>query len=278
MKTILAPTDFSTTSINAVNYAADLALAINADLVLLNAVQFPVAASEVNLPSYAMDEIIEMGNDDLEKLAEELKIRIGNKISVSFELTVGTVEKQIELMSERLKPTAIVMGIKSGKSFEMALLGSTIFHTMNHIPYPLFIIPEYFKFNQIREIGLASDLENFDDTLPLVSLKEWLSILKARLHIVYVSVKNKEIKETQLLESVSLQNRLNSFDPKFHFLEGAKLVDVISGFAKIQRLDLLIVMPRTHGILNLFHKKHSKYLILHNQIPVLSIHDLPVRG
>src|ERR1017187_7486263 len=111
MKTILAPTDFSTTSINAVNYAADLALAINADLVLLNAVQFPVAASEVNLPSYAMDEIIEMGNDDLEKLAEELKIRIGNKISVSFELTVGTVEKQIELMSERLKPTAIVMGI-----------------------------------------------------------------------------------------------------------------------------------------------------------------------
>ena len=41
MKTILAPTDFSASSINAVNYAADMALAVNAQLILINAVQFP---------------------------------------------------------------------------------------------------------------------------------------------------------------------------------------------------------------------------------------------
>jgi hypothetical protein len=36
MKTIVAPTDFSSTSVNAVDYAADLAAFINADLTLMN--------------------------------------------------------------------------------------------------------------------------------------------------------------------------------------------------------------------------------------------------
>ncbi len=64
MKTILAPTDFSASSINAVDYAADMALAIKAQLILINAVQFPIAPFQrlLGLPESVMDEIIDMGN------------------------------------------------------------------------------------------------------------------------------------------------------------------------------------------------------------------------
>ena len=42
MKTLLVATDFSNTSLNAVNYAADMAAAINAKLEVLHVMQVPV--------------------------------------------------------------------------------------------------------------------------------------------------------------------------------------------------------------------------------------------
>ena len=40
MKVLIAPTDFSKASINSVNYAADMAFAIKAQLMLFHVVQF----------------------------------------------------------------------------------------------------------------------------------------------------------------------------------------------------------------------------------------------
>lgn len=277
MKTILAPTDFSSSSINAVNYAADLALAVNAQLVLFTAVQFPIAISELSMPESIMDEIIDLGNSDLENLANDIKERTNGKVSIYSEVMFGPVEQQIELMSAQKRPLAIVMGIKPGKSFQRGLMGSTLFHTMNHIAYPLLIIPENFHFSQIREIGFACDLENIEDSLPFESMKEWLSLCKARFHIIYVIVNNKEFRASQLNETITLQNHFGSFDPQFYFLEGSNLDNELNLFAKQHKLDLLIVMPRTYGLFKVFHKKHSKNLITHSEIPVLSIHDLSVR-
>ena len=45
MRTIVAPTVFSSVSIYALNYAADLAAAIEADLILLHVVQIPITVS-----------------------------------------------------------------------------------------------------------------------------------------------------------------------------------------------------------------------------------------
>ena len=46
MKTIIAPTDFSTVSANACFYAANLAADIKADLVLLHIMELPVSVAE----------------------------------------------------------------------------------------------------------------------------------------------------------------------------------------------------------------------------------------
>ena len=68
MKTILAPTDFSASSINAVNYAADLALSINANLVLFHAIPFPIAVSEISIPGDFIDDMMEASQKDMEEL------------------------------------------------------------------------------------------------------------------------------------------------------------------------------------------------------------------
>ncbi len=61
MKTILVPVDFSSSSLNASNYALDLANSITAELVLFHVFQLPVLYPET---------IIDTGTED--QLREEL--------------------------------------------------------------------------------------------------------------------------------------------------------------------------------------------------------------
>jgi nucleotide-binding universal stress UspA family protein len=273
MKTILAPTDFSTSSINAVNYAADLALSIKAKLVLFHAIPFPIAVSEISVPGDFIDDMMEAGQRDMDELYENVLYRTKNQISVSTIIKIGTVEQEIENTSLNEKPLAIVMGIRSGKSLERALMGSSLFHIMNHVGFPTLIIPENVRFSEIKHIGMACDFKLTDEKLPFETIIEWLSLFKAKLEIINISARDSDFKANQVAESIAIQTRLNSFKPRFHFLTSDNIAEELNEFTSIHMLDLLMVFPRRHGLFNLFYKKNSRLIITHNQIPILSIHD-----
>jgi hypothetical protein len=75
MKTIIAPTDFSGSSLNSVNYAADLAVSINAKLVLFHAIPFPIAISEISVPGDFVDDLTDIGQrNPFPFLKEEIKV------------------------------------------------------------------------------------------------------------------------------------------------------------------------------------------------------------
>ena len=66
MKTILVATDFSPAAFNAVNYAADMAIAIKADLLLLHVYQIPVGYSEIPIVMN-QDEIRIFAGDNIKR-------------------------------------------------------------------------------------------------------------------------------------------------------------------------------------------------------------------
>jgi nucleotide-binding universal stress UspA family protein len=274
MKTILAPTDFSASSLNAVNYAADLAFSIKAKLVLFHAIPFPIAVSEISVPGEFMDDMMDAGQRDMDDLYEKVQTRTKDKISVSRVIKIGSVEQEIENISSNERPLAIVMGIRSGKTLERALMGSSIFHIMNHAGFPTLIVPENVRFSEIKHIGMACDFRKVDEKLPFETITEWLSLFQASLDVINIASRDSDFKACQVAESVALQTRLARFTPQFHFLTGNNIADELSEFIKIHPLDLLMVFPRKHGVLNLFHKKISKNIIIHNQIPILSVHDI----
>jgi len=272
MKTILALTDFSPFSINAVHYAADLARDIHAQLIIFNAVQFPVSSRELAVSGTFMEDILESGNKELDDLVENIKSRTKGQIFVTSERILGSVESHIRNMSVRIKPLAIIMGITPGKSFDRALMGSAIFYTINHAPFPVLIIPYNTVYKPIKEIGLACDLEDIEKYTPFELLKEWLSLFNANLNIIYVTVNNEGFKSDQVSESITLQNHLKSFNPKFNFIDGNNLYEELNAFSKTNQLDLLIVIPKGHGISNALQYSRSRKVITHNQIPVLALH------
>jgi nucleotide-binding universal stress UspA family protein len=272
MKTILALTDFTASSVNAVNYAADMAYSINATLVLLHAIPFPIAVSEISVSGDFIDDMLEASQRDMDNLSEAIQSRTRGKITVSTEIRIGTVEKEIENISSKERPLVVIMGIRSGKSFERALMGSTTFHLMNHVGFPTLIIPEGVHFHEIKSIGMACDLQQTTRHLPFEAIKEWLYLFPSKLEIIHVE--NGNMHSEQTVESIDIQNHLHIFKPRFHFLNGNDMSGAFNEFIKTNPLDLLMVFPRKHGIFSLFHKKKSATVVTHHQLPILSIHDI----
>ncbi len=272
MKTILAPTDFSSSSINAVEYAADLATEINCQLCIINVAPYPVTIPEIPVSISVVDELIEMGKQDLENLVRDMKERVHEKISVTSELLTGTIELQLKDIADRYQPTAIVIGLKPGRTFERSLMGSTVFFLMNHVHYPTLIVPENFIFHPIRNIGLACDMKK-SSLWPKQMIFNWLSLFTASFHLIYVTINNKRFEKEQYMESESLREGFARFKPELHYLEGSNLSGELNDFARTHHLDLLIIVPRTHSPLNIFHGAYSKYTVRNEVIPTLSIHE-----
>jgi nucleotide-binding universal stress UspA family protein len=186
MRTIVAPTDFSSVSINALNYAADLAAAIDAELILLHVVQIPIIVSEIPFTSVDYEKIPEEAEHELAVLVNQLFTRTKDRINIHHKLRVGSVGPELEDLCEIKKPFAVVMGTKGAVAAERLFLGSNIMFAINSLKYPVLIVPPNASFNGIKKIALASDLKEIESTKPIEFLKEYLKIFKSKLDIVHV--------------------------------------------------------------------------------------------
>ncbi|PWT77580.1 MAG: hypothetical protein C5B59_03655 [Bacteroidetes bacterium] len=270
MSTIISSVDFSESSLNAARYAAALAASIEANLILVNVVQFPAAVAEAAVSEQTYEEMVSLAQHDLENVAGELANRVNHSISIAADVLEGTVDYQIEVIAEKYKPFSIVMGIRSGRNFERFLAGSHALFALRHSHYPILIIPEGCLFNGFKNIGLATDLNHVKEE-PVESVRRHMSAFNATLHVVHVSKNiNKAISE-EASEPISLANQLSGFKPKFYYVKNENISEGLREFCQLHNLDLLIIIPKEHGLLDLFSEKHSSRIATHMKIPVLAI-------
>ncbi len=273
MRTIIAPTDFSPVSLNSVNYAADMAVAINAELLLLHVVQIPATAIEVPLTEMEYQEMTEDAAEKLAKLADYLCMRTKEKINIHIKSIMGSVEHELKEICKHKEPYLVVMGTKGAGAAERFFMGSKTLFSVTHLQRPVLVIPQNSSFKGIKKIALASDLKESKETVLIKFLKEWLINFHATLDIINVSEPD-NIKADIVSGSISLQNLLNEFHPQFHFIDKENVEEGVYEFVKQANSDLLIVIPKKHGFFGaLFHKSQSKKFILHPQIPILAISE-----
>jgi nucleotide-binding universal stress UspA family protein len=272
MKTIIAPTDFSAVSLNAVNYAADLAVSVNAELVLLTVIQIPLTVAEAPLPEFEYDILIEEGEKELASLVEKLSVRTNNKIKIDSKLSVGSVMHELQETCFIKEPFAVVMATKEASAVERFFLGSNTLFAANTLKYPVLIVPPNAAFAGLKKIALASDLKEIQ-LRPVEALKQWLKIFGSKLDVVNVLGGN-EPETTTVTASISLENLLPEYNPQFYFITKEKVEKGVYQFMEENKPDLLVVIPKEHGILSgIFHKSNSKPFILRPHIPVLAISE-----
>jgi nucleotide-binding universal stress UspA family protein len=277
MKTLVVPTDFSSVSVNALNYAVDMAQAINAGIVLLHVYNVPVAYTDAPVSPVSTISIEEVKRTTEERL-EEMKRNIlhitSGQVEVFTESRLGDTIDELEELCKSVDPLAVIMGSHGTTALERMIMGSTTLTVIRHLKHPVIVVPPGTTYHGIKKIGLACDFKDVVESTPVNYIRNIVQEFGAELYVLNVQTDRDEDKEEPEMESAYLDAILGDIHPVYFFLNKEDVVEGINEFAEKNNLDLVMIIPKKHRLIDsLFHKSRSKELVTHSHIPIVSIHE-----
>jgi nucleotide-binding universal stress UspA family protein len=275
MKTIIVPTDFSPVAMNAMNFAADMALSINASLMLFHVYHVPVSVTDVPVVVVSTDEMKKSSEEKLEELKRELSRITSGKIKLYAESRLGDTVDELQDVCKEVNPFAVVMGTKGSSGVEKILFGSTTLTAIRHLTWPVIVVPPGKEYGKgIEKIGFACDFKKVVESTPVQFIKQMVKEFNAELHVLNVDHESKHFTPDTPEESLMLHTLLEDLDPKYHFIDNVDVEDGINEFAEANNIDLLITIPKKHGLLEgLFKPSSTKQLVKQSHVPVMCVHE-----
>jgi nucleotide-binding universal stress UspA family protein len=275
MKTIIVPTDFSTIASNAVNFAADMAVAIDAGLLLLNVYTIPVGYTDVPLVLVSTEELKKGSEAQLLALKEKIIHVTSGKIKVDTKSIMGNTVDELEELCKKVQPFAVMMGAKGKTGLENIIFGSTTLTAIRHLTWPVICVPQGKEYGKgIKKIGFACEFKNVAATTPVHLIKQMVKEFGAELHILNVDYKDKHYRADTPEQFRHLHNLVEGMNPQYHFINHTGVEDGINDFAETNNLDLVIAIPRKHKLLEgIFKPSSTRQLIFQSHIPVMCVHE-----
>ena len=272
MKKVILATDFSPAALNATNYAADMAIAIDAELLLLHVYYVFVSYTEV---PPLVDPVLlkENAESEMNELRKNLIHKYGSKLKIKTKVHMGTLLNVLQSVCDETKPYAVVMGSQGATAAEYKIFGSHSVQVMKNLKWPVITVPQGTKFGNMKKIGLACDFENGIDNTPVDEIKNLVNDFNAELHVLNTD-KTKNYHPEIAFESGLLMELLKPLQHEYHFIKTENIDEGIINFCEMNNIDLLIVMPKRHYLLDkLIHRSHTKQLVLHSHVPVMALHE-----
>ncbi len=274
MKTILSPTDYSTTARNATNYAIELAKLSGAEIILLHAITVPITTMEIHGPM--LYNIGDMEREN-EKILQTLKKEIANKyksLKVQSQLTVGFPVEEIINTADEKKADLIVIGLKGANKTEEFFIGSNASSVVKDAHCPVLIIPDDAKFIPPKNIVIACDYnKDFENENIWVHIKEFVNLFNSNIFVLDVLNKEEGATVEVATTGIKVENFLRNIPHTLHFVEGEDVTESINDFIREKKADMLVMLPKRYNIIaGLFHKSNTKKMMFHTDIPVLTLH------
>ena len=215
MKAILCPTDFSKVSLNGLEYAAQMAKALQASLTLL------YVRTSIWPEAIQLERDVNESNEDirarLELFSSEVHKEFGIPCHFHFEPTTLTFEEAVAAFASNFD--LIVIGTNGADNYYQYVFGSNSFHVVEKSKCPVLIIPKNYSFHPVNLMVYAYDPE----TNPIFLIEQ----LKKLAIPLGVSVKVLHIAKEAPPEDVNrkmeiLQEAVEAREPKniswsFHF-------------------------------------------------------------
>ena len=275
MKTIIVPTDFSPAALNAANYAADMAIAIKASLLLFHVYQLPLSVSDTPIVLLSVEELKDSAEKKITQLKNDLSHVTSGSIEITTETVMGNLPDELEERCNTLKPFAVIMGTKGHSAMERALFGSNTISVIKHLTWPVIGVPIGREYGTgIRKVGLACDFDAVKETTPVGVIKSFVKDFEAEFHVLNVDYENRNFKADTPAQSELLHQQLEELKPQYAYIENRDIEDGIIEFSENNNLDLLITIPKKHKRLEgLFKKSSTRQLVFQSHVPVMCIHE-----
>lgn len=268
--TIIAATNFSAIANNAVAYAAGLAKATGAKLVLFNSFSLSVHSANSHITADAMQKQIDKAIARLEKLAKETGDLF--KIETKAICTYSFLEDELPRIIDQTKADVVVMGMAE-RSFEQELLGNSTTSAIKNLDIPLLAVPEKARFQSVKKVLYAYDSLSFSAIKKFSWIKNALGDFGAEIEFFSVDDKMDDLKEEQrrILMSSNIEKEFEDVKYMYKTVRSNAVINEIKKEIKNYNADLLIMVPQKYGFWDsLVHRSKTRILAAGLDIPLLS--------
>jgi nucleotide-binding universal stress UspA family protein len=275
MKTIIVPTDFSDTAYNAARYTLGLAGQIGATrIVLYHAYELivPIPDLPTAVPMVNMDDLKAASIEGLEKMKALLAPVVPANVTLDSRADNHLLAANIDQVCVDERADLIVMGITGGSQLEEILVGSNTVDVVKNSNFPVIVVPTRASFKPVQKIVFACDLRKVAKTTRKDVLHKLLDIFQPELHVLNIQKEGKEHIHPE--ENQELDNMLHNYNPQYHFVDHPNTVEGITAFAEKEGADLLLIIPKKHGLFDsIFKRSTTSRIAFHTHVPLLSIHE-----
>lgn len=270
MKTILVPTDFSNSSINALKYAVEVAKVIEAKIVIAHV--YLISA----LPGSALDESqLNLLQEEI-KVAEQrlklLKIQVKELAEFPVETITCPAYGKIEIpdVIQNQSADLTIMGTKGASGLKEIIFGSNTADVIKGSELPVLVVPEKVQYKQIRNIGFAYDHEPLTENLRM--LTDIAKLLNASIQIFHIKDRIQNVDNQESSHEITLSPYLDGINCTYTSFYGANIEKGITEYIKGNDIDILAMMPRKHSLFSrLFKNSLTEKMAFHCEIPLLAI-------
>lgn len=267
---ILIPTDFSDLSKVAIDYAIQLALTFKAQLSILSVVY----ASGPGRGSLGSKDLLDVMINDAKKdgdlLLDELQLK--NKIlpKVECEVIAGyPVEKVVCNHANSYGADLIVMGTKGASGLKKIFLGSNAAAVIDRSILPVIAVPEFAKFNGVRDIVYATDITNLKSELDKVI--SFARTFNARVHILHVTSPREESAIDAKTFIDDLIKATNYSHISFAVSHADDPEEGIDAYITKNKIDLLAMFTHELSFFEkIFGQSITRSTVFHSHVPLLT--------
>ena len=268
--TIIAATNFSAITNNAVTYAAGLAKSANASLILFNSFQLDIHSANSHISAEAMQK-------QLDKASERLKT-LGRDIAGAFNIEVSCfcsysfLEDELSSLIELHNAELVVMGMAE-RSFEQELMGNSTTSVIKNLNTPVLAVPLNARFQNIKKILYACDTLSFSSIKRFSWLRSIVGNLGAEVEFFSVDAKLDDLKQEQdrLLLSSTLEEEFQQVKYLYKTVKSNAVINEIKKEINIYNADILVMVPQKYGFWDsLVHKSKTRIMAAGLDIPLLS--------
>jgi hypothetical protein len=271
MKTLLTGTDFSSGGNHAVQYAGDLAHALQYKLIVAGAYQMPPATSyETPLVSLSLEDLRRGVEEGLLDVANQVKARHPSLVVETLPL-YGDGADALSDTALSIGAEMVVVGTTGRTALERFLLGTTTRQLTRTSSVPVLCIPPQTQYVKPERIVFGFDPNDRADWPLPKAFTNLLEAQNSRLMVVSVLHNGKVINPEQAVHELLLEHHLEGIEHTYHFPSGETEESLVSTAVDLGA-HWLVLRPRHMGLLDrIIHRSVTNTILTTNFFPVLCL-------
>jgi nucleotide-binding universal stress UspA family protein len=273
LRSIVAPTDFSEVSLNALAYAKSIAAVQQAGVHIVHVHQTPAIAANPYLTHPSAEEL-HFKEARLAGFRNQPVYTNGfdsGNVPMRSELIVGPVVEELKRLSRQSETDMIVMGSTGDSGLLHRLFGSISSEVARKAYCPVILVPGDARFRGFRRIVYAGNYERQEEQV-LPGLLSFARRFQSDVHYVHVNA-HPDLTYRVQKTNVGSKTQADVTVSGIVTIESRDIFEGLHRYAQDQEADLL-VMSTAHRKFSetLFHDSVTKKAAFRVQIPLMIIH------